>query len=207
MINVGLTNVELNKAKELLRSIPGAAEAACANALNEAAHDMREGMTTYVAENYYVFPQEVRRTIRIRRAFKTTRLAIDVTARGKGISLAGFKITPANPMKRLPQFPRSNPKLAVQIGPRNAFQAHPEAFALTKKTRGEDASPYVLFKRIGKHRKSIQFLVGPSVPELMGSKRNYARIEALGRARLQHHLDRQIAGMLSGEIEHKRTRT
>jgi len=84
---------QLERARDFLASIPGAAEKAVSNALNRAATVGRDEAVKAIDERYAVRPSDVRDKISLRSATPNN-LTISIVARSGSLSLTYFPHTP-----------------------------------------------------------------------------------------------------------------
>lgn len=177
---------QMDRAKLLLKQIPGGAPKAVVNALNRAAEGARTDAVKKVRDRYFIRAKDVRDTIVLKKA-SVDNPSVIIRSTGSPIALSKFRVTPSRPPAKV----RKNP-IVVRVvrgggGPvKNAFVARV-------------ASGHIgVFHRAGKSRLPIIQRYGPSVPQMLGHESVTQYIEEQARDRLEKRLDHEIERMLKG---------
>ncbi|WP_088227790.1 phage tail protein [Desulfosporosinus sp. FKB] len=173
---------KLKEVEERLGSFKNKAPNVIARALNRAAQNARTNAVKKVREDYQIKAGDVRSTIKITQANRTTLGAV-VKSTGERIPLIKFKVSPSNPR---PKKPPSVLKVQVK---KTGLKEIVGAFVA-------DINGNKVFRRTGKSRLPIEQLYGPAVPQMLGSSSVRQFVESEASKMFDQRLDHEIQRIL-----------
>jgi hypothetical protein len=211
-IKVG--NVEVTK--QHLRTLERKTPNVLANAINRTTTNIKKTMAQQTASRYYIKSGDVRKTISIRRASRST-LNGAAVSRSSPISLAKFKVSPNRPVSY--SGGKASPKAykaAVKKGePLKALDTDPKAFIATVKAGDEKEHMGLFVRKTGEERDKaiderkkgfdkrykgkrspIKQLYGPTAPSMINNDDSIEIIQNEAKSTLQKRIDAEIANIL-----------
>lgn len=190
--------MQVDRAVELLKHLPGKAQQAMARAMNRAIEGARTEVKRAVRKEYKPSSAEIAATMRLRKA-TPARLEAEVQSSGHRIPLFEFGPTPSTPGTggRFSGYGMTRPPLRVSVKRKKPPGAIPGAFVAK-------ANRLHVWRRTGKKRFPIEPLFGPAIPQMMGHELAieavYRRVEAAAQKRLDARMDHEIDFLLSKAV-------
>lgn len=175
---------QIERARDFLASIPGAAEVAVSRALNKASVAAREEAITSITTRYAVRAGDVREKITLRAATPEN-LGVEVVARSGPLSLTAFPHTP----ERAGTGGTGRPALRAEVlrgQPRDV----PGAFIATI-----GGKPRIMFRTGGKTatgKTAIKSVPAVPIAVMLGAESVRTAVEQKAYAVLDAQLDREI---------------
>lgn len=176
---------QLENARKLLGHINGGVEKAASRAINRATEASRTAAITKIREGYHVSAGTVRDTIRIRRARPTSLYAM-VRSSGKRMSLTAFSVRPSDPQKK---GKKAIVKVAVK---KTGYKPLRKAFIANMKGN------VGIYERTTKKRFPIKKLMGPAIPQMLGTETVSRHIEEKAQETLSKRFEHEIDRLLEG---------
>ena len=185
MIDINIDEEQFIRAKELLKTIPKAAEKAAVRAINRS-----------VAAGKAAIPKEIKKVYSYKKGLGKTIVAIRantgnltgvVKAEGAPQSLSKFKLYPKSPPKR-----KSLVKAGVKTG---GLKPIPSAFVAKMKSGHIGA-----FVREGKRRWPIKGLYGPSVPQMFANDDVLKPVAKRAQEVLAERFEHEVQAILGGFV-------
>ena len=181
----------LQKAEDLLKGLPGAAQKAAKTAIRKTVRGAKKDATEKVKERYTIKPAYITRTMRF--DFDAGGLAASFRSKGRVNDLAYFRHLPKSVPRRRP--PAGEYLYSQVVKGEGGTIAH--AF-LAKMKSGHTG----VFQR-GQHGANtaslpIQKLSGPSTPQMLGSPTVSEFIQAQMEKRLAKNMDHEVNAFLMG---------
>lgn len=174
----------IKKVEKELGSFRNKTPTVLTRALNRAAQNAKTNAVRKVREQYQVKAKDIRDTIKITKANKSTLGAI-VKSTGYRIPLNKFKVNPANPR------PKNPPKVLKVAVKKDGLKELLGAFVA-------DINGSKVFRRTTSKRLPIELLYGPAVPQMLGnvSVKDFIENEAakVFEQRLNHEINRALEG-------------
>lgn len=193
-VKIGISDHQLSRARNLLGTIPGAAEKAVSKAINRAITAANQEATRqiqgqYVIKNKKVITQTKKITCR---ATKSNLKAV-IEAKGKPLPLGAFLTNPKKVPKRRPKS-----KLFAQVKQGGGGQIK-GAFITTVQT-GHIGIRHagVFVRKKGNASLPIKQLYGPSVPQMLGNEEIQEFLSKRAKLILDEHLEVEIHAILQG---------
>lgn len=174
----------LNKAVELLGSIPGAADKAQKTAIKKTITGTRRYAAQKVKEDYFIQSKYVTRTLSARFEGNTGILR----SKGGVNDLRFFKTRPRGITKRRP---RNGIFAQVRRDSGGGYIKH--AFIA-----GMNSGHVGVFERVGKSRLPIKKLTGPSTPSMLSNPKVTQAIAQRMQERLAINVEHEINAFLGG---------
>lgn len=184
-MSVKLDAAQIEQAEKVLSHISGGVSKAASRAINRAVEASRAAAVTKIREDYYVAAGTVRDTMTIRRASPTNLFAM-VRSSGKRMSLMAFRVRPAEPLKG---GRRAIVKVAVK---KTGYKPLRHAFVVRLK------NSVGVFERTTKKRFPIKKLMGPAVPQMLGTDKVSSYVENKAQETLTKRFEHEVDRMLSG---------
>lgn len=180
----------LERARDFLASIPGAAEKACANALNRAAAVGRDEAVKSITERYVVRPSDVREKLTVRSATPSN-LTISVTARSGALSLTYFPHSP----EHIGTGGRGKPVLRAQV-----IRGHEKSIpgAFIARINGK---PRIMMREGGRTatgKAKIKNVFTVPIANMLGASSVQKAVEDRALAVFDEHLAKEIDRALGG---------
>lgn len=187
MISIEIDN--LKQVQQALKDQPKKVNLVLSRAINRAATNAKSNMSKKVRENYLISAADVKATINLTKATSSKPFA-RVKSTGKRINFAKFKVTPRN-------FVKGKSGYSVQIKKEGGSKVIPGFMAGTNPNQ---EFRWGFYRRTGKERWPVKQLMGPAVPQMIGSKNVISWVESEAQAmlnqRIQHELE-QVLGAKS----------
>jgi hypothetical protein len=174
----------LERARDFLAAIPGAAEKAVANALNRAATIGRDEAVKAIDARYAVRVSDVREKITLQAATPSN-LVISVVARSGPLPLTYFPHKPSLPGTG----GRGKPVLRAEVI-RGQEKAVPGAFVATI-----NGKPRIMMRSGGRTKTgktAIKSVMSVPIASMMGAPSVQQAVESRALAVFDEHLDREI---------------
>lgn len=190
---IEVTTAQMEKAEKLLSHIPDAAPEAMSRAINRAADAAKTAAARKVRETYLVRHKDVVDTIKISKA-NPTRLIARVTSAGSVFPLTRFRVTPKQPQPvraATVRWGKSRPFTVIARVKRGEGGPIKSAFVAKMKS-----GHIGVFRRTTKDRKPIEQLHGPSIPQMLDSKKVSDWVYEKARETMDQRLDHEINRIL-----------
>lgn len=168
---------QIDRAVDLLKHVPGAAQQAMARAMNRALEGARTTAVKETRAEYRVSSGDVKATMRLRKATPTN-LQAEVVSTGKRIPLAAFGTKPSQPGTG------GQGRPTLRVGVKRSGKKPIDGAFIARVGR--------VAIRVGAKRYPIRTLYGPAVPQMMGAEKVIARVEEIATQRLSARLDHEI---------------
>jgi hypothetical protein len=159
-------------------------------ALNRAVDTARTEIVQQAKENYWVTATDVRKTIKITKASKSTLRAV-VDSKATRRELINFKVSPKNPR------PKNPPKLKVAVKKEGGLKDFLNAFVI----RGRSSGKLHVVTRTSDKRYPIHMRYGPSVPEMIGKNLSRNAFKMLLERKVKETYDRRLIHEIRRTIE------
>lgn len=175
--------IDTRAAEAALRRLGDQAALAMARALNRTAKGAETDAVRAIAENMRIKQQDVRKSMRLKRATQTL-LQAEVVATGKRIPLLAFRARGPIPSRG------KGGGVRYDLGAGRSLAPH--AFIATMRSghRG------VFQRKPGAGRAPIYELKGPSIPKVFGDRTILSAIQARAERDLVTNLEHEIAYLL-----------
>lgn len=186
------TQPDLKKVQKSLGKLHDKAPQVMANAINRAATNVKSNMGKAAAKRYVVKQGDVKSTIRVKKANRSS-LSAEITSSAKRkISLAKFKASPKEPRpQNPPEYYKSKVLKESGLKPLTGTSTLSKGFYARFRSGHEG-----IFERTGKltrnGRPQLKELYGPDIPSMIGQKENVKFILDEGTKMLQNRLDHEI---------------
>lgn len=184
-MSVKLDAAQIEQAEKVLSHISGGVGKAASRAINRAVEASRAAAVTKIREDYHVAAGTVRDTMTIRRASPTNLFAM-VRSSGKRMSLTAFRVRPAEPLKG---GKRAIVKVAVK---KTGYKPLRRAFIANMKGN------VGVYERTTKKRFPIKKLMGPAIPQMLGTETVSRHIEEKAQETLSKRFEHEIDRLLEG---------
>lgn len=192
---------QLERARQMLGHIPGAAPKAMARAINRAAATAKTEASRKIRETYYISGKNVSDVIKVARKASASDPVAIIRVRSGPIALSKFKVTPKNPPKKRGKTVVARVKKGSGGEIAHAFVARMESGHVGvfnrvsgRYMRGHEPRARVRGAGRTKGRQFITQRYGPSVAQMAGESSVTRHIEqkAIGKLdeRLTHEINR-----------------
>ncbi len=178
---------QIKRAELLLKNIPGGIDKAIVRAINRSVESAQTAAVKKVKDRYYIKAGDVRKTIKIKKANYSDRIAI-IRATGSPVALSKFSVTPSKPPKK-----RRKTPVKVRVLKGESPKSLTHAF-VTRLSSGHIG----VFERVGKARYPIKQFYGPSVPQMLGHDSVVKYVEERAKEQLIKRFDHEIERLLRG---------
>ena len=181
--DVKVDATEVRKVELLLGKQFKQAPTVIMRALNRAASSSKTAASKEVRREYYVKAKDVNKTIKIYRASRK-KLGALVISKDSKLPLDRFKFSPRTRPKRPP---KGGIKVAVK---KDGLKNLMHAFLV------DAPGGAMIFERVGKPRLPIKRIMGPSVPQMLGTERVRTKFFEKARETYDKRLDHEIRRLL-----------
>jgi hypothetical protein len=174
----------LERARDFLATIPGAAEKACASALNRASAVAREEAIKAITDRYVVRPSDVREKITLSPA-TVNKLTVSVVARSGPLSLTYFPHSPIH----IGTGGRGKPTLRAEV---LRGQEKEVGGAFIASINGK---PRIMMRTGGRtatHKAAIKSVPAVPIASMLGATSVEAAVQDRALAVFDDHLGREI---------------
>ncbi|MBQ9273295.1 MAG: phage tail protein [Succinivibrio sp.] len=179
-MSIALDPKDLERAKRLLKGIPGGAHKAVARALNRTAQTTRTALSRKVTERYTVKAGDVKSSMKMTRAGKELEARIDIES--PRIDASKFKLKPRQDTTGQP-----NKKVTAEYLKGSPFQVK-KGFIW----HGH------LFEREEEKRLPINKMTGPAIAQMAGSEQVIEEVEERASDALSRNLEHEVTVLLEG---------
>src|SRR5690554_1402652 len=181
--DVRVDATEVRKVELLLGKQFKQAPTVIMRALNRAASSSKTAASKEVRQEYHVKAKDVNKTIKIYRASRK-KLGALVISKDSKLPLDRFKFSPRTRPKRPP---KGGIKVAVK---KDGLKNLMHAFLV------DAPGGAMIFERVGKPRLPIKRIMGPSVPQMLGTERVRTKFFEKARETYDKRLDHEIRRLL-----------
>ena len=196
MVDIRISNKQLEQANSALKRILSESPRAVARAVNRTMDGLRTDAVKETSERYFVKSKDVRSSLLFQKATSDNLMGAMIS-RGKRHSLADYQISP-----RRPRYQRNDYGKKVQVpvtaavkraGGLKSFKAPlTNAVFLVKRSGGR----YFPFYRIGKGKWKINSLISPSMPQIVGNEDTVKTMEKGAQERFFKRLNHEAMQLL-----------
>lgn len=182
---------EIEKAKELLAGMPGAARKATESAIRRSMTGAKSDAAKEVNRRYHITQKEVRKTLHVQVAVGAAQLI----SRGRATDLVKFKTNPKSPEGQLSYRRRGKYLYASVVNGQGGTIAH--AFVARMKN-----GHVGVFQRNGhgsdNRSNPLHGLYGPSIPQALSHKDVVQLVEKGIESRLSKNINHEVNAFLMG---------
>lgn len=158
-------------------------------AITRAATAAKTQASKATIKKYYVKSESVKNSLKISK--KNTRaITANLRSEGNVIPLILFDTSPKAETK-------NNQKVFARVMRKGGKKFVPGAFIV----RGKKSNELQVVRRIGKDRRPLEVLYGPSIPQMIGNEKIMDSIILCANETLEKRLDHELGRLLRGEIQ------